>query len=111
MTKAVLVSLGLTLVLMSTLATAKERNWQESTETETKLWVRDKSEGAPFEATFKVTKPDGSTSVAKAKSGQGGVAEVSFPQSFGLYGPMAHGNYRWEASVDGRIVATDEFGR
>lgn len=111
MTKALLVSLGLTLALMSTLATAKERNWQQSTETETKLWVRDKGEGAPFEATFKVTKPDGSASVAKAKSGQGGVAEVSFPQTFGLYGPMAHGNYRWEATVGEKMVASDEFGR
>ncbi|WP_243040548.1 hypothetical protein [Dyella sedimenti] len=92
-------------------AIAKDRNWQQSTETETKLWVRDKNEGSPYEAIFKVTKPDGSVAIAKVSSGQGGVAEVSFPSAFGLYGSLAHGVYRWEASVSGRVVAADEFGR
>jgi hypothetical protein len=105
MTIAILVGTG------SFTATAKDRNWQQSTETETKLWVRDKNEGSPYEAIFKVTKPDGTAIVAKVSSGQGGVAEVSFPASFGLYGPMAHGVYRWEASVGGRVVASADFGR
>lgn len=92
-------------------AIAKDRNWQQSTETETKLWVRDKNEGASYEAIFKVTKPDGSVVIAKVSSGQGGAAEVGFPSAFGLYGPSAHGTYRWEASVGGKVVASDEFGR
>lgn len=92
-------------------ALAKDRNWQQSTNTETKLWVRDKNEGALYEAVFKVTKPDGSVAIAKVHSGQGGVAEVSFPSAFGLYGTSAHGIYLWEASVGGKVVASDEFGR
>lgn len=106
-----LVTFATLLGISSFAAIAKDRNWQQSTETETKLWVRDKNEGAPYEATFKVTRPDGSVVIAKASSGEGGVAEIGFPSAFGSYGTPAHGTYRWEASVGGKIVASDEFGR
>lgn len=105
MTFATLLGIG------SFTALAKDRNWQQSTETETKLWVRDKNEGIPYEAIFKVTKPDGGVVMAKVGSAQEGVAEVSFPSAFGLYGPFTHGTYRWEALVNGKVVGSDEFER
>lgn len=111
MRTALLMAIAILIGSGSLTAIAKDRNWQQSTETETKLWVRDKNEGATYEAVFKVTKPDGSVVIAKAHSQQGGVAEVSFPSAFGLYGPSAHGTYQWEASVSGKVVASDEFGR
>lgn len=108
---AQLITIAILVGTSSFTAIAKNRNWQQSTETETKLWVRDKNEGTPFEVIFKVTKPDGSVVLAKVNSEQGGVAEVSFPSAFGLYGPAARGTYRWEALVGGKVVASDDFGR
>lgn len=111
MRTAMLIAIAILIGSGSFTASAKDRNWQQSTETATKLWIRDKNEIAAYEAIFKVTSPNGSVSIAKVGSGQGGVAEVSFPSAFGLYGSLAHGVYRWEASVGGRVVAADEFGR
>ena len=97
---------------MLNMVNAADRNWQQSTDTQTKLWVRDKNEGRPYEVTFKVTEPNDSSVVLKARSGDGGVAEVIFPQSFGIAGPLLpSGKYHWSAYVDGKLIASDGFGR
>jgi len=38
---------------------AQSRNWQQSTDSQTQLWVRDKNQGSPYQATFIVVEPNG----------------------------------------------------
>jgi hypothetical protein len=89
---------------------AADRNWQQSTHTQTRLWIRDKANGPKFEVEFSVRMPDGRTVEAKAKS-EDGEAEVTFPDNFGIFGPVAHGAYKWTAQSDGALVGSDEFSQ
>lgn len=63
-----------------------------------------------FEVAFSVRIPDGRTVEAKAKS-EVGEAEVTFPDNFGIFGPVAHGVYKWTAKSDGALVGSDEFSQ
>jgi hypothetical protein len=38
-----------------------------------------------------------------------GSATATFPKSFSLYGPMAHGTYHWEAFAEEKVIASDNF--
>lgn len=91
-------------------AVASERNWQQSTDTQTELWVRDKSEGPSFVVTFRVTTPEGTT-MDKTVESSGGFASIKFPQGFGANTPLPHGIYQWKGLVGSKLVAADEFAR
>lgn len=91
-------------------AVASERNWQQSTDTQTELWVRDKSEGPRFVVTFRVTTPEGIT-MDKTVESSGGFASAKFPQVFGENTSLPHGKYKWKGLVESKPVAADEFTR
>lgn len=92
-------------------ALAQGRNWQQSTETQTQLWVRDKNQGSPFQATFMVIEPNGKSVTRMVPSGNGGVASSTFPKDFGVFPPLPSGKYHWTATVSGKIAASDDFNR
>lgn len=98
------------LIMTASPSVAAGRNWQQSTHTQTRLWIRDKANGPKFEVEFSVRMPDGRMVQAKAKS-EDGEAEVTFPDNFGIFGPVAHGVYKWSAQSDGAQVGSDEFSQ
>lgn len=90
---------------------AQSRNWQQSTDTQTQLWVRDKNQGSPYQATFIVVEPNGKSINRTMHSGDGGVASSTFPKDFGVFPPLPSGKYHWTATVSGKIAASDDFNR
>jgi hypothetical protein len=92
-------------------ATAQSCNWQQSTDTQTRLWVRDKNQGLPYQATFVVVEPNRKSVALTAHSGSGVVTSVTFPRDFGVFPPLPSGKYHWTATVSGKIAASDDFNR
>lgn len=114
--KRIVLSCGLVAVvagaaIYSEASLAQGRNWQQSTDTQTQLWVRDKSQGAPYQATFTVTEPNGKSVTRTVQSGEGSVAAATFPRDFGVFPPLPLGKYHWTATVDGKTAASDDFNR
>ncbi|RDS81601.1 hypothetical protein DWU98_10240 [Dyella monticola] len=92
-------------------AGAQSRNWQQSTDSQTQLWVRDKNQGAPYQATFIVVEPNGKSIIRAIRSGSGGAASATFPKDFGVFPPLPVGKYHWSAKVNDKIAASDDFNR
>lgn len=92
-------------------AVAQERDWQQSTDTQTQLWVRDKNQGQPYQAAFMMVEPNGKSVALTVHSGNGGVASATFPKDFGVFPPLPSGKYHWTAIVSGSVVASDDFNR
>lgn len=101
----------LVIAILSSPVFAQSRNWQQSTDTQTQLWVRDKNQGSPYQATFIVVEPNGKSINRTMHSGDGGVASSTFPKDFGVFPPLPSGKYHWTATVSGKIAASDDFNR
>jgi hypothetical protein len=101
----------LAIAILSSSVFAQSHNWQQSTDTQTQLWVRDKNQGSPYQATFIVVEPNGKSINRTMHSGDGGVASSTFPKDFGVFPPLPSGKYHWTATVSGKIAASDDFNR